>query len=215
MENWSGEKMSYQTDLRNKNRGYMKLIVWQRALDLFDMIWRITHVEAQIDFKLRSQLVDAGQSVSANIAEGYGRRSLNEYVQFLYIALGSLAETLTRAIGLQRTEQMTDARFSEFDQLHYEVENRLLRLIEKLEQKKDDGNWMARIAEDPRGVFGRTITPILHYSNTPFRRLSVCESSLSCFPARCAATFTRPSPISFLSFSSWSAAWIFISRFRS
>jgi four helix bundle protein len=164
MEKWSGGKMSYQTDLRNKNRGYMKLIVWQRALDLFDMTWRITHVEAQIDFKLRSQLVDAGQSVSANIAEGYGRRSLNEYVQFLYIALGSLAETLTRAIGLQRTEQMSDARFCEFDQLHYEVENRLLRLIEKLEQKKDDGNWMARIAEDPEEY---SAEPSLQHSNTP------------------------------------------------
>jgi len=48
--------------------------------------------------------------------------------------------------------------------LHYEVENRLLRLIEKLEQKRDDGDWMNRIAEDPEEY---SITPPLQYSITP------------------------------------------------
>ena len=140
--------MNYQTKFPTKNRGYMNLIVWQRAVDLFELTWNLSHTDTQIDFKLRSQLVDAAQSVSANITEGYGRRGLNEYLQFLYIGLGSLGETLTRAIGLYRTCQLTDDRFQEFDQLHYELENRLLRLIEKLEQKKDDGIWIARIAED-------------------------------------------------------------------
>jgi len=44
------------------------------------------------------------------------------------------------------------------------VENRLLRLIEKLEQKRDDGDWMNRIAEDPEEY---SITPPLQYSITP------------------------------------------------
>ena len=155
---------SYQTELRNKNRGYMNLIVWQKAMDLFELVWKITFVESKIDFKLRAQVADAAQSVSANIAEGYGRRSINEYIQFLYYALGSLAETLTRAVGLNRTKQVTDARIREFDLLHYEVENRLLRLIEKLEQKREDGDWIARIAEDPEEY---VITPLLHHSPTP------------------------------------------------
>src|ERR1700730_5570241 len=137
--------MSYQTELRNKNRGYMNLIVWQKAMDLFELAWKMSYVEAQIDFKLRSQFADAAQSVSSNISEGYGRRSINEYIQFLYTALGSMAEALTRAIGLHRTQQITDARFSDFNVLHYEVENRLLRLVEKLEQKSEDGDWIARI----------------------------------------------------------------------
>src|SRR6266852_8552223 len=99
--------MKYQTDLRNKNRGYMKLIVWQKAMQLFELAWQIIFTEAKIDFKLRSQLADAAQSISANISEGYGRRSINEYVQFLYYALGSLAETMTRAIGLKQTKQIS------------------------------------------------------------------------------------------------------------
>src|SRR6266540_2220144 len=107
--------MSYQTKFRNKNRGYMNLVVWQRAMDLFELTWRLTYVEARIDFKLRSQLVDAAQSVSANIAEGYGRRGLNEYLQFLYVGLGSLGETLTRAIGLHRIHLVEDGALEEFD----------------------------------------------------------------------------------------------------
>jgi four helix bundle protein len=154
----------YETELRNTNRGYIKLIVWQKAIQLFELVWKIAFIEAKIDFKLRSQLADAAQSISANISEGYGRRSINEYIQFLYYALGSLAETMTRAIGLKQTKQVSAARFHEFDLLHYEVENRLLRLIEKLEQKREDEDWIARIAEDPEEYI---TTPSLQHSITP------------------------------------------------
>ena len=142
----------------------MNLIVWQKAMELFELVWKVAFQESRIDFKLRSQFADAAQSISANISEGYGRRSINEYIQFLYYALGSMAETMTRALGLQRSKQISDSRFDEFNLLHYEVENRLLRLIEKLEQKRDDEDWVARIAEDPEEY---VITPSLHYSTTP------------------------------------------------
>ena len=165
--------MKYETNLRNKNRGYMNLIVWQKAMDLFELAWRTSYVESNIDFKLRSQFVNAAQSVSANLAEGYGRRSVNEYIQFLYIPLGSLAETLTRAIGLQRATQLSEGRFEEINRLHYEVENRLLRLVEKLEEKRDVGDWTARVAEtdeedaDVLLFLQHSSTPTLHHSIVP------------------------------------------------
>src|SRR6185437_14342549 len=119
------------TKRRNLNRGYMKLEAWQRGMDLFVMAFRLT---ARVsDLKLRSQFRDAAQSVSANIGEGYGRRSLPEYLQFLYIAKGSLAEALTRAIGFRTVEVISNEDFEGFDKLHYEIENKLLRLIESLE----------------------------------------------------------------------------------
>jgi four helix bundle protein len=157
----------YQTELRNKNRGYMSLIVWQKAMDLFELAYKIAYVEAKIDFKLRSQFADAAQPIAANISEGYGRRSVKEYLQYLYIALGSAGESMTRAIGLNQTEQLSAERLRQFDVLHYEVENRLLRLIEKLEQKRDDEDWIARISEDPSEYDASTITPLLHHSITP------------------------------------------------
>ena len=161
----------YETKLRNKNRGYMNLIVWQKAMDLFELAWKMAFLEAKIDFKLRAQFADAVQSIAANISEGYGRRSVKEYIQFLYIALGSAGESMTRAIGLKETEQISATRFDEFDALHYEVENRLLRLIEKLEQKRDDEDWIARISEDPSEYDASPITPSLPHSITPPLRI--------------------------------------------
>ena len=164
--------MAYVTKFKNKNRGYMNLIVWQKAMGLFTLAWKIAVEEASVDFKLRSQFLDATQSVAANIAEGYGRRSVTEYIQYLYIALGSLGESLTRASGLNGVGLVTDQRIGEFDKLHYEVENRLLKLIGKLEQRKDDGDWVARISEDPEEYCSEpslqhSITPLLQSPTTP------------------------------------------------
>ena len=117
----------------------MKLEAWQRGTDLFVMAFRLSANVS--DLKLKSQFRDAAPSVSANIAEGYGRRSLPEYLQFLYIAKGSLAETLTRAIGLQNVKLISNDDFEDLDKLHYEVENKLLRLIESLENKRRTNEW--------------------------------------------------------------------------
>ena len=139
----------------------MNLMVWQKAMELFEMVWKFAYAESKIDFKLWAQCADAAQSISSNIAEGYGRRSVKEYIQFPYVALGSLAETLTRGIGLHRTGQVSHARIRDFDLLRHEVENRLLRLIEKLGR-----NVMTEIGSRgwPRI---HPNTPFLNHSITP------------------------------------------------
>jgi len=134
--------MNMKTDAtkrQNLNRRYMKLEVWQRAIDLFALVFEQTGRVA--DFKLRSQITDAAQSVSANIAEGYCRRTLPEYLQFLYFAKGSLGECLTRSIGLHRVNLLAPDQFESIDTLHYEVENKLLGLIRSLEAKRSDATW--------------------------------------------------------------------------
>ena len=138
LDEWIIAFMEY-TKRRNLNRGYMKLEVWQRGMDLFELAFRLAgHVS---DFKLKSQFTDAAQSVGGNVSESYGRRSLAEYLQFLYIAKGSLAEALTRGCGFWRVKLISDADLEEFDKLHYEVENKLLGLISSLESKREDHDW--------------------------------------------------------------------------
>jgi len=127
------------TTRQNLNRRYMKLEAWRRGVDLFELVFKATGKVA--DFKLRSQVTDAAQSVSANIAEGYGRRTLPEYIQFLYFAKGSLGETLTRSIGLHSVGLLNAEQFETIDALHYEVENKLLGLIRSLESKRTDSSW--------------------------------------------------------------------------
>ena len=125
----------------------MKLEVWQRGMDLFKMVFRLgCHVS---DFKLKSQFMDAAQSVPANVAEGYGRRTLPEYIQFLYTAKGSLAKTFTRAAGLWVVGLMSDTQFEEFDLLHYEVENKLLGLIQSVEAKRGTDQWFDSLPINP------------------------------------------------------------------
>ncbi len=133
---------------RNKNRGYMKLEVWQKSIELLRLISKIVYSEIKIDFKLRAQSVDAAQSISSNVAEGYCRRSIHEYIQFLYVALGSMGETLTRAIGLLEIGKITNEQFTQIDVLHYEVENKLLKLVESLEKKRDSGGWINKISDE-------------------------------------------------------------------
>ena len=139
--------MAEFTSLKNLNRGYMKLEVWQKAVELHKIV-RETVESTKVDYKSKSQIVDAAQSVSSNISERYSRRSIKEYLQSLYISLGSLSETLRRSIGLLTTKQITQEQFQKIDVVHYEVENKLLRLVESLQRKKDEGTWNDRIFEE-------------------------------------------------------------------
>ena len=81
---------------------------------------------------------------------------------------------MTRADRPESNGQLSAERFREFDLLHYEVENRFLRLIGKLEQKRDEEDWISRISEDPSNTYP-PITPLLHHSislppSTPMRK---------------------------------------------
>ena len=73
---------------------YRKLVVWQRADDLFIEIHRLTHQHFPRfeRFELGSQLRRAGYSVPANVVEGSARRSSRDKIKFFNIASSSLSE---------------------------------------------------------------------------------------------------------------------------
>jgi four helix bundle protein len=142
--------MNEYTKRRNLNRGYMKLEVWNNGIELFQFCFNLTNKIHNLDFKLKSQILDSGQSISLNIAEGYCRKSLNEYLNFLNISLGSAGELLTRVIGLREAGLLSEKDFNEFDIRNYEIENKLLALVKALQTKQLDNNWDQKIHEpDP------------------------------------------------------------------
>ncbi len=102
-----------------------------------------------MDFKLRSQILDSAQFISSNVAEGYSRRTLNEYLQFLNIALGSSGELMTRMIGLKVIGSLSNEDFEEFDKPHYAVENKLIALAKSLQSKRKTGTWEDEFREPP------------------------------------------------------------------
>jgi four helix bundle protein len=81
--------------MERKITGFRELKVWQRAYELTLDLYRITRKfpKAEI-YGLTSQLQRAAVSVPANIAEGYERNHRKEYLQFLFVAKGSLGSLI-------------------------------------------------------------------------------------------------------------------------
>ena len=82
---------------------YRDLLVWQKAMELTVKSYLLSHSFPRSEmYGLTSQLRRARVSIPSNIAEGYGRGSCKEYLQFLFIAQGSLKELETQTILAQR-----------------------------------------------------------------------------------------------------------------
>ena len=95
--------------------GYEELDVWQRAVDWASLI--ITMVDEfqtpRKHYRLIEQLEASSTSVAMNIAEGKGRYSQKEFVHHLYIARGSLYETLTLLEIFLKQKWIDDDRFNQ------------------------------------------------------------------------------------------------------
>ncbi|MBK8036041.1 MAG: four helix bundle protein [Verrucomicrobiaceae bacterium] len=126
---------------RNKNRGYQQLLVWQDAVELYGLAWAAVRGWPFELKKLASQSMASSDSVHRNIAEGYCRRTIREYLQHLNVALGSLGETLSGFIAYSRNGQIDSAAFERLDTLIFRLENRLLKLVESLEHKRNANDW--------------------------------------------------------------------------
>ena len=127
---------------KNKNRGYQKLRVWGDAIDYYVETCRVFRKFSYELRRVASQAIAAGDSVHRNIAEGYCRRSIREYLNFLNVALGSLGETVSGLHACLKAGQMTEEEFDKLDALAYKLENGLLKLVESLERKRDSGEWV-------------------------------------------------------------------------
>ena len=82
---------------------YRDLKVWQRAMSLVESIYKITaKLPREEIYGLAAQLPRAAVSIPSNIAEGHARDSTKDYLRFLSIARGSLAELETQLLLCQR-----------------------------------------------------------------------------------------------------------------
>jgi four helix bundle protein len=144
-----------QTNYRNKNRGYRHLRVWQDAIDLYVLSWRVFRRFPFEAKRVASQAISSSDSVHRNIAEGYCRRSLREYLQFLNIALGSLGDSVSGFHAYQKAEQITDEDCNALNDLSFKLENGRLNLVESLEHKQETGDWVdSLIIRESNAAYG-------------------------------------------------------------
>ena len=103
-------------------KSFKDLEVWKRAIDLVEDVYSLTaKFPANEQFGLVSQIRRASVSVPSNIAEGSGRRSVKELVQFLHIASGSLAELETQFIIAKNLGFIAKNEYSEIEQEIQEI----------------------------------------------------------------------------------------------
>jgi four helix bundle protein len=93
-----------------KVHSYRDLMVWKKGIDLAKQLYSLTRGFPQDErFGLTAQIRRAAVSVPSNIAEGQARRTTKEFIQYLYVAKGSLAEldtqlTLSHLLGYLEEE---------------------------------------------------------------------------------------------------------------
>lgn len=114
-------------------KGYKKLIVWQKADELVIKVYKATkHFPKDEIFGIISQLRRASLSVATNIVEGYGRQNRRELRQFINISLGSLAETEYLLDFPLKLKYLTENKHKTLQDLREEVGRLLWRFYKSL-----------------------------------------------------------------------------------
>ena len=86
-------------------QSYRDLKVWQTGMDLAEECYLVTRNFPKEElYGMISQISRASASIPANVAEGHGRKTRKEYIQFLYVAQGSLKELETHLILSKRVK---------------------------------------------------------------------------------------------------------------
>ena len=117
-------------------KSYKDLVVWQKAIELVSDIYSISKTfPAEEKFGLVNQLNRAVVSIPSNIAEGWGRESSKNYLQFLRMSKGSLMEVETLVIISRNLNYIGEENFKRISDKIEEVGKILQGLIKSIQQK--------------------------------------------------------------------------------
>ena len=106
------------------------LDVWKRSMGFITLLYKLTtNFPKDEIYGLTNQMRRAAVSIPSNIAEGAARKSNKEYIQFLYIALGSAAELETQLIVSKNLNFIDDKSFDLLVKERDEIAQMLFGLI--------------------------------------------------------------------------------------
>lgn len=116
-----------------KEKGYHKLLVWQRITELIKLVYSLTDkLPKSEEFGLRPQMRRAVISVVSNFVEGYLKTSQKHKLSFLEIANTSLLELEAQAEICRILNYWTDKDYDDFEQKRGEVGYLLFRYSGKI-----------------------------------------------------------------------------------
>jgi len=117
-------------------KNYKELKVWEKSYQLCLEVYRISKHFPKIEvYGLISQMRRAALSIPSNMAEGYGRKTISEYLRFLSIAYGSICELETQILLSGDLGYLDKDRLSKLPKGVGEVERMLQALIKSLKNK--------------------------------------------------------------------------------
>lgn len=112
---------------------YKDLTVWQKSIQVVKTVYKATEKFPQKEmYNLTSQIRRSSVSIPSNIAEGFSRRNVGEYRQFLYIAFGSGAELETQLLIAKELRYLHTEDYSQIQSLLTEVMKMLNTMLTKL-----------------------------------------------------------------------------------
>ena len=117
--------------------GHRKMKVWQNIDQLDEFVQQILKRVPKYEFKTKSQIDNASDSIGANFVEGYYSGSIGEYIRFLRYSKRSLAELQERVRRILRKGYIDKKMFEEFDDLAIRTMYLLDRLIYSLQKYKE------------------------------------------------------------------------------
>ena len=116
-------------------QSFKDLVVWQRAVQLCTEIYRLTaSFPSSEKFGLTNQMRRVSVSVASNIAEGNGRSTKGEYLQFLGHARGSNCELQTQLVIASSLGFGPKTSIEHAEKLSADVSRMLIALMNKLKQ---------------------------------------------------------------------------------
>ena len=117
-------------------KNFKDLKVWQKSYQLCLELYGLTkNFPNEEKYGLSSQMRRASISIPSNIAEGYGRKTIPDYVRCLYIAYGSNGELETQTLLSGDLDYLNEVNQETLLEKIKEVERMLMALIKSLENK--------------------------------------------------------------------------------
>ena len=117
---------------------FKELKVWQKSIDFVDKVLEISENlnTSQKHYRIMEQIESAVISISNNISEGKGRYSKKEFVQFLFIARGSLNETVSILNVFERRKWISPEILNSLENDALEIVQMIKGLINSIKGSK-------------------------------------------------------------------------------